>query len=173
MEFEYNDIIQTTSGRVNCCPTEFSSAKTRCLDLFNELANEPEGQLKLITRRTNYMMNSWYHNVASLKPSHQQDNPLYLNPTDARARNLGEGSVVLIKNRYGEITSTIAIDSNLRPGTAAMTHGWGYHGSKMTVAGQYPGTNINLLLPSGPGSYEPLSNQSFMTGIPIIVEASA
>ncbi len=169
----YNDIIQTTSGRVNCCPTEFSSAKTRCLDLFNELANEPEGQLKLITRRTNYMMNSWYHNVASLKPSHQQDNPLYLNPTDARARNLGEGSVVLIKNRYGEITSTIAIDSNLRPGTAAMTHGWGYHGSKMTVAGQYPGTNINLLLPSGPGSYEPLSNQSFMTGIPIIVEASA
>jgi anaerobic selenocysteine-containing dehydrogenase len=169
----YNDIIQTTSGQVNCCPTEFTSAITRCLDLFNELENEPDGQLKLITRRTNYMMNSWYHNVASLKPSHQQDNPLYLNPADARARNLGEGSDVLIKNRYGEITSTIAIDSNLRPGTAAMTHGWGYHGSKMTVAGQYPGTNINLLLPSGPGSYEPLSNQSFMTGIPIIVEATS
>lgn len=167
----YRDIIQTSSGKVNCCPAEFASAKTRCLDLFNELADEPTDQLKLITKRTNYMMNSWYHNVASLKRSHQQDNPLYMNPIDARARNLGEGSSVLISNRYGEISSTLVLDVALKPGTVAMTHGWGHQGSPMKVAGQYPGTNINILLPSGPGSFEPLSNQSFMTGVPIKVEA--
>jgi hypothetical protein len=31
--------------------------------------------------------------------------------------------------------------------------------------------NINRLLPSGPGSYDPLSNMAFMTGIPLVIEA--
>ena len=168
----FQDIIQTDSGLIDCCPTAFAAAKTRSLDLFDDLLAEPDDQLKLISKRTNYMVNSWFHNVASLKRGHQQDNPLYMNPIDARARNLGEGSAVLISNRYGEITSTIVLDVGLKPGTAAMTHGWGHEGSLMKVAGQYPGTNINLLLPSGPDSFEPLSNQSFMTGVPIKVEAA-
>jgi hypothetical protein len=29
--------------------------------------------------------------------------------------------------------------------------------------------NANVLLPGGPGSYDPFSNQSFMTGIPVEV----
>jgi hypothetical protein len=39
----------------------------------------------------------------------------------------------------------------------------------MRVASNAPGVNCNALLPSGPGSYEPLSNQSHMTGIPVQV----
>jgi hypothetical protein len=38
------------------------------------------------------------------------------------------------------------------------------------VARKYAGVNANSLLPTGPGSYEKLSNQSFMTGIPVDVE---
>ena len=41
----------------------------------------------------------------------------------------------------------------------------------MKVAGQYRGSNANSLLPSGVGSYEKFSNQAFMTGVPIDVEA--
>ena len=41
----------------------------------------------------------------------------------------------------------------------------------MRVASATPGTNPNALLPAGPGSYDPLSNQAFMTGIPVEVEA--
>jgi len=29
--------------------------------------------------------------------------------------------------------------------------------------------NVNRLLPSGPGSYDPLSNMAYMTGIPVEV----
>jgi hypothetical protein len=32
-----------------------------------------------------------------------------------------------------------------------------------------PGTNCNALLPSGPGSYEPLSSQAHMTGVAVEV----
>jgi hypothetical protein len=39
----------------------------------------------------------------------------------------------------------------------------------MKVASAAPGVNCNALLPSGPGSFDPLSNQSHMTGIPVEV----
>ena len=42
----------------------------------------------------------------------------------------------------------------------------------MLVAHRHPGVNVNRLLPSGPGSYDPLSNQAFMTGIPVDVSAA-
>ena len=37
----------------------------------------------------------------------------------------------------------------------------------MRVAQRTPGVNANALLPVGPGSFEPLSNQAFMTGVPV------
>ena len=52
-----------------------------------------------------------------------------------------------------------------------MTHGWGHQNTRMEVAKAHPGSNANDLLPGGPGSYEKLSNQSFMTGVPVEVDA--
>ena len=132
---------------------------------------ENEQPLKLISRRTNYMVNSWFHNVKSLKRAKQQNNPLFMHPDDARARNLGDGSKVRIHNTFGDIESLVSLDGDLKPGTVAMTHGWGHQNTGMNVAKRYPGTNANELLPSGPGSFEKLSNQAFMTGIPVEVEA--
>jgi hypothetical protein len=41
----------------------------------------------------------------------------------------------------------------------------------MRLANERPGVNVNRLLSSGPGSYDPLSNMAFMTGVPVEVEA--
>tara|TARA_R110002072_G_scaffold51389_7_gene137953 strand:- start:5937 stop:8021 length:2085 start_codon:yes stop_codon:yes gene_type:complete len=162
--------IQTESRRVDCCPTIFTEALGRCAEIFSDMA-ENEQPLKLISRRTNYMVNSWFHNVKSLKRAKQQNNPLFMHPDDARARNLGDGSKVRIHNTFGDIESLVSLDGDLKPGTVAMTHGWGHQNTGMNVAKRYPGTNANELLPSGPGSFEKLSNQAFMTGIPVEVEA--
>lgn len=168
----FTDWIQTESQRVDCCPSLLSESREDCEKIFLELVNESP-QLKMITRRTNYMVNSWFHNVKSLKRKTQLSNPLYMHPEDARARNLGEGSKVQIKNSNGEIVSTIALDDGLKPGTVAMTHGWGNDETRMNVAKEFAGVNANKLLPSGPGSYEKISNQAFMTGIPVDVEVCA
>ena len=40
------------------------------------------------------------------------------------------------------------------------------------MARAHPGVNVNALLPTGPGSYEKLSNQAFMTGVPVSVSAA-
>jgi hypothetical protein len=39
----------------------------------------------------------------------------------------------------------------------------------MRFAQKTAGVNCNVLLPSGAGAYEPISNQSHMTGIPVDV----
>jgi hypothetical protein len=42
----------------------------------------------------------------------------------------------------------------------------------MRVAQQTPGENPNRLLPTGPESFDPLSNQAHMTGVPVEVSAA-
>jgi anaerobic selenocysteine-containing dehydrogenase len=124
--------------------------------------------LKLINLRTPYMQNSWFHNVAALKRPHQRHNPLHVAPADARARGLHEGDAVQVSSAHGCVDATVRIDETLREGVVAMTHGWGHERAPgLRVARQYPGVNVNALLPSGPGSYEPLSNQAHMTGISV------
>ena len=168
----FSNVIQTESSRVDCMPASFDEAIGRCREIFNELGREPRNQLKMISRRTNYMINSWFHNVPSLKRPKHQNNPLYVHPDDARARNLGEGSTVTVKNEFGEIKTVVALDESLKTGTVAITHGWGYTGDTMRTAAKFAGSNANNLLPTGPGSFEKISNQSFMTGIKVDVEAA-
>jgi len=170
----FSDWIQTEDKLIDCCPPLFEAAMHQCERIFDELTDEKTDQLKLITRRTIYMVNSWLNNLSSLKQGKHRDNPLYMHPDDARARNIGDGSRVAVKNDNGQIITTVSLDASLRTGVVAMTHGWGNtNSSSMTVVKTHPGTNANELLPSGPGSYEKLSNQAFMTGIPVEVEVGA
>jgi anaerobic selenocysteine-containing dehydrogenase len=169
----YSDWIQTEDKLVDCCPPLFEQAIERCGSIFNELCSEKAAQLKLISRRTIYMINSWLSNIEKLKRGPHRSNPLYMHPDDARARNIGEGSTVNIWNEYGKLTVSVALDDSLRPGVVAITHGWNTgQTDQLSVTRLYPGVNANELLPSGPGSYERLSNQAFMTGIPVEVEAT-
>ena len=136
------------------------------------MQSESGNQLKMISRRTNYMINSWFHNVAKLKREGQLNNPLFMHPDDARARNLGDGSEIRVFNENGSVATVVALDDGLKPGTVAMTHGWGQRDTKMRVAASHPGVNANDLLPSGPGSFEKISSMAFMTGIPVDVEVA-
>ena len=126
----------------------------------------------MISRRTNYMLNSWFHNIESLKREQHLTNPVYMHPDDARARNLGEGSRARVHNDWGVVETVVSLDESLKPGTVAMTHGWGHRQTGMHVARSHPGVSANDLLPSGPGSYEKVSNQAFMTGIPVSIDAA-
>ena len=115
------------------------------------------------------------HDPYSISPTPWKGMTVYPraeDPEDARSRNLRDGSEVRVSNNFGEITTEVVLDESLTRGTVAITHGWGHQQSGLSVAKQHPGTNANNLLPSGPGSYEKISNQSFMTGIPVDVEAA-
>ncbi|MCG8316722.1 MAG: molybdopterin-dependent oxidoreductase [Pseudomonadales bacterium] len=166
----FSDWIQTEDKRVDCYPTIFAEAIEQSTRIFDELRAEPEHQLKLISLRTNYMQNSWYHNLPDLKREHQQFNAVYMAPEDFDRAHLMDGQEVKVSSNYGSIKAQVRLDVGLRSGVVAMTHGWGNaRTTGMKIAQRYPGSNVNELLPSGSGSYEKISNQAFMTGIPVSI----
>ncbi len=164
--------LQTHDKRVDCCPPSFSDAIELLESQFAGLEAEGTARLKLITLRDNYMHNSWYQNLEGMKRGSKNRNYLYMNPTDAAERSLDDGAKVRIWNEFGSLQIEIRTDAGLMRGVVALTHGWGNARTPgMTVANKTPGVNSNALLPSGPGSFDPLSNQSFMTGVPVEVRA--
>jgi anaerobic selenocysteine-containing dehydrogenase len=147
-------------------------AKERAIEQFNELIAEPAGMLKLITRRTSHTINSAMQNVEKLKAKGASDNPLYVSPSDADRLSLTDGTRVRIANRWGSVESTVKIDETLLDGVVAMTHGFGNaNTSGMPHAQNFPGVNVNALAPVGPGSFDPVSTMSQLTGIPVEVTA--
>ena len=166
----FDRYLPTDDNCVDCFPAVFEDAIARMAAIFAELSQEGGDQLKLITKRDAYMMNSWYANVAKMKRKDRDRNYLFMHPADAEIRQIREGDQVSISNVNGALETQVRLTDELMQGVVAMTHGWGHERSPgMTVASKSPGVNPNALLPCGPGSFEPLSNQSHMTGIPVEV----
>ena len=161
-------------GNFDCCPPVLREILDRAEPIFTSLVEEDGGTLKLITRRTNTMLNSGFQNVKALRDMQgAATNPLYMHPRDALDRGLREGQIVVVRNRHGEVRTDLALDEKLREGVVAMTHGFGNERtSGMPVAQSMPGVNVNALSPVGPGSFDPLGGMSWLTGIHVEVEAA-
>jgi len=166
----YTRQIQTDDLRVDCCPEAFAEALEACERQLDELDAEGPDRLKMITRRDPFMHNSWYANLERMKRGDRDRNHLFIRADDAKARGLAEGERVRLYSDWGEVEVELRIDDAMMRGTVALTHGWGQARTPgMRVAARTPGVNPNALLPTGPGSFDPLSNQAFMTGIPVEV----
>jgi anaerobic selenocysteine-containing dehydrogenase len=166
----YDRYLQHENQRVDCCPAVLTRGFGRMAEIFEECERESADALKLITKRDAYMFNSWYANVAKLKVKDRDRNYLFMHPEDAGRRQIADGIEVVVHNDQGSVTAPVRLTDDLMPGVVAMSHGWGHQRSRgMRVANDKHGVNCNSLLPSGPGSFDPLSNQAHMTGIPVEV----
>lgn len=174
----YDTQVRTVDGRVDCCPAVFAEAIARCGDLFAEVSDaaigDVGGTLLLIHKRDPWMHNTWMANLERMKRRGRTTNPLGMHPDDAAARGLADGEQVRVRSRAGEVVATVELDDDLMAGVVSMVHGWGHDASpRMRIAHGSPGVNPNVLLPSGPGAFEPLSSQAHMTGIPVEVSGVA
>jgi anaerobic selenocysteine-containing dehydrogenase len=166
----YSDHLQTDDGKVDCRPPAFDDAIALCAEQLAELDREGPDRLKMITLRDPYMHNSWYANIERMKGGAKDRNYLYIHPDDAERRGVAKGDKVRLSNEWGEVVVELRLDPDLKHGVVALTHGWGNAKTPgMRVAHNTPGANQNALLPSGVGSFDPLSNQAFMTGVPVEV----
>ena len=130
--------------------------------LLDQGENAGDDLLKMISLRTNYMHNSNLANMRSLKRGDKALTLLHIHPADAAARHLEDGAIARIVNEYGSVTAAITHDDDLLPGVVALSR-----------ANGLPGVNANRLLPSGAGTYEPISNMSHMNGVVVRVERDA
>ena len=129
---------------------------------------EPAGRLRLITKRDRFMHNSWFHNVEKLKRRERARNYLFVHPDDARRLGLADGVRGARAERRRRDRAAGAGGRRPDAGRRRRDARLGPRASAtgMRVASERPGVNVNRLLPSGPGSFDPLSNMAYMTGIP-------
>ena len=164
----YTDLIQTPDGRLDCCPDAFGDAIDRCEEILNALLAEPPGQIRLISRRDSRMHNSWYANVPGMKRGKRSENRLAINPADAERLGIEDGTPVTVTSTWGEIVVSAELDEALRRGVVSLEHGWGLQPSlRLSLA--RPGVNVNRVMPHGEDSFDELSNQQFLTGVPVTV----
>ncbi len=157
---------------IDATPDGLRSTLARGHALFTELGDEAPDQFKLVTRKTRTTINSWLQNLPSRSDGGDDDdpNPLWMNPDDGHRLGLAAGDRVAVSNGYGAIEAGVRFDPRLRAGVVGMTHGFGNAAtSGMPGAQARPGVNVNVLAPHGPGTFDPVSCMSHVTGIAVDV----
>ncbi len=165
--------IVTDDKRVHLAPTLLLE---RGADLDGEFASARSraDRMLLITKRHVKTHNSWTHNHEEMVNNGFTTNHLYLHPDDAARLGLADDQLADVRSATATVRVPVRLLDDLMPGVCALPHGWGHqHATGLTVASATTGVNVNLLAASGPGSVDPMSGMSRLTGIPVEITPAA
>ena len=125
---------------------------------------EEKYPLLLIPRRSNNFMNSVGQGLAPLhKGKHY--NPAYMHPLDMANLAIEADDIVVIRSATGEISGIVEPDDSIRPGTIAMTHGFGPRLSDSTTDPRVSGSSVSTLI--GMEKHDPITGMPRMSGVPV------
>ncbi len=159
------DRLKTPDKTIDCAPVEFMEELER---LGAALSDPADPRLMLIGRRHVRSNNTWLHNSARLVKGKDRCTIL-MHPEDARARNLGDGSLAEVSSKSGAIRLAVEVTDDMMPGTISIPHGWGHGlpGVAMGVAQVHAGVSINDL--TDETALDPLSGNAALSGISVDV----
>jgi anaerobic selenocysteine-containing dehydrogenase len=161
--------LQTTDKTIDIAPGDFVADLVR---LSAEMARPVDTRLRLIGRRHVRSNNSWLHNSPRLVKGKDRCT-LMINPEDARARNLGDGSMAEVISRTGTVRLTVEVTDDMMPGTVSIPHGWGHglEGIAMQTAQTHAGVSLNDL--TDETAIDPLSGNAALSGVAVEVRAAS
>jgi anaerobic selenocysteine-containing dehydrogenase len=92
---------------------------------------------------------------------------LQIHPDDAA--RLGLDEIALVTGPGGKLEVPVEITDGIRPGVVSLPHGWGHTqpGTRMRVASQHPGVNVNSL--NDGTLLDPLSGTAVLNALPVEV----
>ena len=157
-------LLKTRSGRIELFPAPIAADLPR---LRRALGERPAG-LVLIGRRHLRSNNSWMHNIPALRGGSNVCT-LQIHPEDAARIGLADGATARITSAGGEVEAPAEITDTVRTGVVSLPHGWGHSrpGTRLSVAGAGPGTNVNQLLDGT--LMDPLSGNAVLNAVPVSV----
>jgi anaerobic selenocysteine-containing dehydrogenase len=165
------EMLRTPSGKVELAPPLLLADLPRA---WSDLTASPPPQadLLIIGRRDVRSNNSWMHNLPTLAKGPERCT-LLLHPADAQRLGLADGVLARIRRGAAQIEAPVQISMAMMPGVASLPHGWGHDlpGSRLQVAAQRPGANLNALLDDA--LTDPLSGNSVLSGVAVQISAAA
>jgi anaerobic selenocysteine-containing dehydrogenase len=154
------EALRTPSGKIELAPPMLLDDLGRVrADL-----DRPIPDLVVVGRRQLRSNNSWMHNLPMLAKGPVRCVAL-VNPIDAK--RLGIVDRAIISNGERSIEVQVEITDEMRPGVVSLPHGWGHDqpGTRMTVAAERPGANLNAILDET--KRDPLSGNAVLSGVAI------
>ena len=164
--------VATPNGRVQLAPPDLV-ARAGGLEAVYRQELDQAGELKIIQKRERFSHNTWAHNVKEFVKGDRHTNYLYIHSADAGRRRLANGDLARVSANGKSLEVPVKIDDDMTPGSVAVPHGWGHQRAEgLSTARTTSGVNVNIILPDGPDSIEPLSGMSHMNGVVVSVEAA-
>ncbi|MET9495982.1 molybdopterin oxidoreductase family protein [Streptomyces sp. NPDC006552] len=159
-------LLKTRSGRIELLPRPIADDLPR---LRRELSRKEEG-LVLVGRRHLRSNNSWMHNIPALTGGSNRCT-LQVHPDDAARIGLTDEAPARVRAAGGEVVAPVEVTDAVRPGVVSLPHGWGHDrpGTRLGVAAQDPGVNVNQLLDGR--LLDPLSGTAVLNALPVEVTA--
>jgi len=159
--------LRTPDKLINCAPDALLNDMER---LKSELARPAPNGLHLIGRRHIRSNNSWLHNVQRLVKGAERCT-LMIHPDDARARNLGDGSLATVTSRVGSIKLPVELTADVLPGVVSIPHGFGHgrDGVGWLTAAAHAGASCNDL--TDETMLDAVSGNAAVNGVPVTVAA--
>ncbi|MEV5281970.1 molybdopterin oxidoreductase family protein [Streptomyces sp. NPDC051994] len=155
-------VLRTGSGRIELLPAPIAADLPR----LRAALDERPASLVLVGRRHLRSNNSWLHNIPALNGGSNRCT-LQIHPDDAARLGLADGAEVRITSDGGAVAAPVEITDGVRRGVVSLPHGWGHTrpGSRLAVAADRPGVNVNQLLDGS--RLDPLSGTSVLNGFPV------
>ncbi|MET0984571.1 MAG: molybdopterin dinucleotide binding domain-containing protein, partial [Steroidobacteraceae bacterium] len=160
-------MLATPDKRINLAPDELLSELARLHE--DALADDSRYPLRLVGLREALSHNTWMHNAPGLMTT-SREHYARVNPGDAAARGITEGTQVRIHSPHGEVEIKAHLTAEMSPGNVALPHGWGHKGGWQR-ANSVGGANSNRLASDDPADCERIAGMSVLNGIPIELTA--
>lgn len=163
-------MLRTPTGKVMLAPPVLLKDLQRVVD---DLARPVPGMV-LIGRRDVRSNNSWMHNLPLLAKGPFRCTAL-VHPSDAARLGLQDGAPAYISTQRDglerSIEALVQVSDEMMPGVVSLPHGWGHHqqGTRMRLAAERPGVNINALLDDT--LRDPLSGNAVLGGVAVEIRA--
>ncbi len=113
--------LDTPSGKVEISSTAYAATGFPAVPTCRMLAADPDYPLWLVTPHARFRTHSQYETIAWFKSRTPQ--VLWLNPTDAAARGIADGDVVLVRSRQGRMRIAAQVTEEIMPGVASLLQG--------------------------------------------------
>ena len=156
------EMLRTPSGKIELAPPMLLQDLQRA---ERDLAR-PVPPFVIVGRRQVRSNNSWMHNLPILAKGPYRCTVL-VHPQDASRLGLGDGGMARIANGDRHIDAQVELSDEMLPGVVSLPHGWGHGmpGTRMALAGERPGVNLNAVLDEN--LRDPLSGNAVLSGVEV------